>query len=687
MNIYNTKESDYFKRIMTRVVLVVITVAVIVLLLPHNDGPQRKYDIGKPWMYSTLIAQFDFPVYRSDEAIQRQRDSLISHFQPYYIYDQTVKDKAITAFIKSFDEKAPANLQSLKPYIIYRLQQLYQEGIVETLEYSKMAEDSTFMLRIVSGKEATSVNIREVRSTMTAYEQLFLDERMSVERVTLQKLNLNEFLRPNLIYDEQRSEAEKEELLNNLPTSDGMVLSGQKIIDRGEVVTERTYRELNSLEKEERKRNSGTSQTAMTLLAQTFIVSLLIVLFTVYLFLFRVDYFEKPRSILMVYALIAIFPILVSFMMKHMILSVYILPLAMVPIFVRVFMDSRTAFVAHTTSVLLCAVAVKYQYEFIFVQLVAGLVAIYSLRELSKRSQLFKTALFVTLTSAMMYYALQLMQDSTLLPNDRIYMHFIVNGILLLLAYPLMYLIEKTFGFVSSVTLFELSDTNKDLLRQLSEVAPGTFQHSIMVSNLASAIANKIGAKGLLVRTGALYHDIGKMNNPVFFTENQASVNPHDALSEKDSAQIIVSHVADGLKLAEKYNLPEVISDFIRTHHGTGTAKYFYIKYKNEHPDEDVSEQTFSYPGPNPFTREQAILMMADAVEAASRSLKEYTEQTISELVNRIVDGQVSAGAFVNCPITFRDIAIAKQVMIDRLKTIYHTRISYPTLLKQDSED
>ena len=337
---------------------------------------------------------------------------------------------------------------------------------------------------------------------------------------------------------------------------------------------------------------------------------------------------------------------------------------------------------AHSVTVLLCAVAVKYQYEFLIVQLAAGLVAIFSLRELSKRAQLFKTAFFVVLTMALTYYALQLMQDPTLLPKDRIYIYFIANGILLLLAYPLMYIIERTFGFVSSVTLFELSDTNRDLLRQLSEAAPGTFQHSIMVSNLASAIANRIGAKGLLVRTGALYHDIGKMQNPVFFTENQAKVNPHDALTEMESAQIITGHVEDGLRLAEKYNLPKIIRDFISTHHGDGVAKYFYIKYKNEHPDEDVDMQPFSYPGPNPFTREQAILMMADAVEAASRSLKEYTEESISELVNRIVDGQVESGAFKVCPITFRDIEIAKHVMIDRLKTIYHTRISYPSLVQ-----
>ena len=686
MNIYNTIESDYFKRIATRTVLVIITIALIVAFLPHNDGPQRKYDIGKPWMYSTLIAQFDFPVYRSEEAIKQQRDSVEKAFLPYYTIDDDVSDKAINAFIKTFDEKAPENLKSLKPYIIYRLQQFYQSGIIETTEYSRMAEDTTAMIRLINGKEVTAIALKDLRTTMTAYEQLFLDERMASSRAQLQKLNLNEFIRPNLIFDQLKSNAEKEQLLAELPTSDGMVLSGQKIIDRGDMVTERTYREITSLEKEERKRNSSSSEGYITFFAQIMIVAILVILFTTYILLFRKDYLEKPRSILMVYALITLFPIIVSLMMQHMILSVYILPFAMVPIFVRVFMDSRTAFMAHTTAILLCAVVVKYQYEFIFVELLAGLTAIYSLRELSKRSQLFKTALFVTITSIVVYYCLQLLQDQTLVPNDRIYLHIVINGIMLLLAYPLMYVIEKTFGFISSVTLFELSDTNKDLLRQLSEVAPGTFQHSIMVSNLASAIANRIGAKGLLVRVGALYHDIGKIENPVFFTENQANVNPHDALTETESAQIIVSHVADGLRLAEQYNLPKVIKDFISTHHGNGMSKYFYIKYKNEHPDEDVDDPIFTYPGPNPFTREQAILMMADGVEAASRSLSEYTEQTISELVNRIVDTQMKEGAFVSCPITFHDIAMAKQVMIERLKTIYHTRISYPSLVHKEPD-
>ena len=391
----------------------------------------------------------------------------------------------------------------------------------------------------------------------------------------------------------------------------------------------------------------------------------------------------------MLYVMITVFPILVSLMITHNVLSVYILPFAIAPIFIRVFVDSRTAFTAHVTMVLICAAAVKYQYEFIIVQLVAGFIAIYSLRELSQRAEIFKTALLVTLGSSGIYFALQLMQDNSILTMDHsMYAYFAVNGVLLLFAYPLMLVIEKTFGFISNVTLIELSNTNKKLLRSLSEVAPGTFQHSVMVGNLAAEIANKIGAKSQLVRTGALYHDIGKMKNSVYFTENQmGGINPLDALPRIDAAQVVISHVTDGLKMAERYNLPGVIKDFIKTHHGTGKTKYFYISYKNEHPDEPVDDTLFTYPGPDPFTREQAVLMMADTVEAAARSLKEYTEESISNLVNKLIDQQVEDGFFRTCPITFHDIAVAKQVLIERLKAIYHTRTSYPELNKKGKEE
>lgn len=692
MNKYDMSERNQWKKILSRMALVLISVVIIVLFIPRNSGPQFRYDVGKPWMYGSLIAKFDFPIYKTDEAIKQERDSLLRNFEPYFNFKENMESAQMTRFFEDFTGGLPGMPATYTNIVADKLHQLYKSGIMGATEFSSIAQDTTKMIRVIDGKTAYSVRISRVLSTMTAYEQIYLDERLAPYRAQLQRCNLNEYIEPNLIYDKERSEAEKNDLLGQIPLASGMVLAGQKIVDRGEIVDDYTFRVLSSFEKETQRRSASTTAVPSTIAGQVIFVSLFIILFTMYLGMFRRDYFSKPRSIAMLYAMITVFPILVSLMIEHNVFSVYILPFAMAPIFIRVFMDSRTAFLTHIVMVMLCAAAVKYQYEFIIVQLVAGLVAIYSLRELSQRGQLFKTALFVTLASCAIYFALQLMTDNTFTTVDNsMYKYFVINGIMLLFVYPLMLIIEKTFGFISNVTLIELSNTSKDLLRRLSEVAPGTFQHSIMVSNLASAIAEKIGAKAQLVRTGALYHDIGKMQNPAFFTENQNGMNPLDNMSRIDAAHIVINHVTDGLKLAEKHNLPGVIKDFISTHHGAGMTKYFYVSYRNEHPDEPIDDSLFTYPGPNPFTREQAILMMADSVEAAARSLPEYTEFSISNIVNKIVDGQLKEGYFEYCPITFHDIAMAKQVLIERLKSIYHTRVSYPELkkpaLKRDDEE
>lgn len=683
MSIFNNTEENYWRNLATKTVLVCITVAIIVWFLPRNEGRMYRYDVGKPWMYGSVIAKFDFPIYKTDEAIKHEQDSLLKHFQPYYSLNPLIEKKQVERFLHDYEQGINGLPKEYVGIVAKQMQEIYQMGIINTNEYNNIFKDSTSMIRFVSGKNAKSLKVSSFYSTIAAYEHIFANEKLAAQRAILSRCNLNNYIEANIVYDKEKSDAEKNDLLSSIPLASGMVMSGQKIIDRGEIVNDYTYRVLNSFDKEMKRRSSTQDEIMTTFIGQILFVLILVMMFTSYLTLFRKDYFEKPRSLTMLYTMITLFPILVSMMMKHNFFSVYIIPFAMAAIFVRVFMDSRTAFITHVTMILICAAAVKYQYEFIIVQLASGLVAIYSLRELSKRSQIFITAILVTISSCIVYLALQLMQDNQVFNIDpSMYTYFIINGIFLLLSYPMMYLIEKMFGFISNVTLFELSNTNKGLLRNLSEIAPGTFQHSITVGNLAAEIANRIHANSLLVRTGALYHDIGKMTNPVFFTENQAGVNPHDQLSDLESAQIIISHVTEGVKLAEKFNLPGIIKDFISTHHGTGLTKYFYINYCNEHPDEQVDKEMFQYPGPNPFTREQAILMMADTVEAASRSLNEYTEESISTLTNKLIDSQVADGFFRECPITFRDIALAKSVLIERLKSIYHTRISYPHLNK-----
>ncbi len=685
MSLIGRKEAKYWHNLLMRVWITALTVAIIVWFLPRDSNSKRyNYDVGKPWMYQSFIAQFDFPIYKSEDAIKQEQDSILKGLMPYYNYDPTREKKELERFNKDFSSELTGLSHHYRAIIIDRIHRLYSAGIMNTPEYNAIAHDSTNMVKVVAGKSATPIEIGCIYSTMSAYEALLKDEELSKDRALLQKLNLTNYLEPNLTYDKEKTETERTDMLGSIPLASGMVLSGQKIIDRGEIVDDYTYRVLSSFERELQRRNATQMELTTTFIGQVIYVTILVMLFTMYIALFRKDYFDKPRSIMMLYVMITLFPIAVAMMIEHNWFNVYIVPFAMAAIFARMFMDSRTAFVTQLTIVLICAAAVKYQYEFIIIQIVSGLVAIYSLRELSSRAQVIKTAALVTVSCCAVYLALQMMQETDVLKLDsKMYTHFAVNGVLLLLSYPLMYLIEKTFGFTSNVTLFELSNTFKGVLRNLSEVAPGTFQHSITVGNLAAEVANRIGADSLLVRVGALYHDIGKMTNPAFFTENQAGVNPHDALTCKESARIIIGHVTEGVKIAEKANLPTIIKDFILTHHGRGMAKYFYIKYQNEHPDEVVDKEQFTYPGPNPFTREQALLMMADTCEAASRSLQEYTEESISSLVDRLIDAQVADGCFKDCPITFRDIAQAKQVLTERLMSIYHTRIQYPELKKE----
>lgn len=678
---FNNQNNKLLQSFVSRIVLVVLTVALIVALLPRSQGKMFHYDEGKPWMYGQLIAKFDFPIFKSEETLKNERDSIMKSFRPYFNVNPKIEEQKIGQFLKDYKNGIPGLPPEYVTLVAQRLHELYQMGIANTAYFTDLQKDSNNVVHIVMGKQAISKPVGEIYTTLGAYENLFSTPQLSAKRSIIQQCNLNEYIEANLQYDKARSESEMNDMLSLIPQASGMVLEGQRIIDRGDIVDAKTYRVLDSFEQATEKRNESKDQVTSMLIGQSLYVFILLSLFTLYLTLFRNDYFEKPRAISLLYAMLIIFSIITSVMMKHNIFSVYIVPFAMAPIFVRVFMDSRTAFVSHVTMIFLCAVAVKYQYEFIIVQLVAGLIAIYSLRELSKRSQIFLTALLVTIGSAAAYLSLQLIQNDDFSKLDHsMYYHLAVNGIFLLFTYPLMLIIEKLFGFISTVTMFELSNTNNELLRTLSEVAPGTFQHSMTVGNLGVEIANKIHAKGHLVRTGALYHDIGKMVNPVFFTENQVGVNPHDKISDLESAKIIIGHVTEGLRLAEKYNLPKVIQEFITTHHGKGLVKYFYINYKNAHPDKEVDEAPFRYPGPNPWTREQAILMMCDTVEAASRSLSEYTEESISNLVNKLIDSQVSSGFFTDCPITFRDIKIAKQILIERLMSIYHTRIQYPEL-------
>ena len=686
MKTLNGKRPFSYKDLLYKTLIFITTVSIIVYFLPKEG--KFNYDefaINTPWKYGLLQASFDFPIYKNEQQVQKEQDSILATYQPYFHLDKEIGKN----MQKKLREDYNKNLRNILPvtnyirYIERTLENIYNHGILSAEDAALINADSIKLIQLIDKNIGTEKNTKELYTIKKAYEHLLNVDTAYYDKRILQLCNLNDYLSPNLFYDKEKSESAKKDLLSKISWSNGYVLNGQKIIDRGEIINEQTYNILLSLRKEWEDRSKSTKETRITIFGQVLFVSIFVLFFMIYLELFRNKYYERKGTLTLLFALVVFFPVILSIMVTQSVGSVYVVPFAMIPIIVGIFLDSRTAFVAHTIIVLLCSITLRYPYEFIVLQMGAGMAAIYSLRELSQRSQLFRTAVIVFVCYALLYFAFALIQDDDLTKlNTRMYIYFGINGILLLFAYPLLFILEKTFGFTSNVTLVELSNINNNLLREMSEIAPGTFQHSLQMANLAAEAANKVGANSQLVRTGALYHDIGKIQNPAFFTENQSGINPHKSLSYEQSAQVIINHISDGLKLAEKHNLPKVIKDFIRTHHGAGVAKYFYISYKNEHPDEEVDISLFSYPGPNPSTKEQAILMMADAVEAASRSLSEYTEESINGLVEKIVDGQVSEGYFKECPITFKDIALIKALFKEKLKTVYHTRITYPELKK-----
>ena len=529
MSSFNIKNDLSWRDILIRSALILATAAIIVWLMPRNSQASFKIERGKPWVYNDLSAPFDFPIYKSDEAVKAERDSMMKHYEPYYIFNEEIVGKQVRQFYKDYNKGIPGLPDDYLSIVANRLRDLYTQGIMNSSEYTLLHQDTSKAVRVIIGKDVTSVPITKINSVVSAYEQIFQDATLARHKEVLQKCNLNDYISPNLIYDRSRSESALNELHNSIPLASGIVQRGQKIIDRGDIVDKNTYNILMSYKKETERREENKQGISLVILGQILYVLIIITCFTIYITLFRKDYFENARSVLMLYSLILIFIVAASLMVSHSVLHVYLIPFAMVPIFVRVFMDSRTAFMAHVSMILISASMLQHPLEFAAVEIVAGLVAIFSLRELSSRSQLFWTAVLVTLASGLTNLALEWIRNDNLARLSLSeYNYIAINGMLLFCSYPLLYLIEKAFGFISNITLIELSDMNKALLRKMSEVAPGTFQHSIQVGNLAAEIANKIDAKSQLVRTGALYHDIGKMMNPIYFTENQSGYQSCD---------------------------------------------------------------------------------------------------------------------------------------------------------------
>lgn len=670
------------KRHLFIAIVFIAVIAAISFSLPRERTINIEFTKGEPWRHDQLTAAFDFTIAKSESELQRERAEVLSAQMPYYTKDSTICYAAIDSFNTFYSsELRYVVAPRLRNKVATQLQVIYGRGIISSDDLEKLRLDSIKTVMVIEGNIARPMAVNDMYTVQRAYEEVMAIDTTAWGRYALQISNLNNYIYPNVRYDAAKTETARREAISQILPNSGVILVGQKIIGNGEMIDEERYQALVSYQAELNKRidNQGIQ---MTFIGQALLVTLLIGVFLMYLINYRPSYLRERNKLFFLCAQLVVFPLVASWIITNG-GAFLIIPFAMAPVMINIFLDSRTAFMGHMVIVLITAIVVPEPFMFVLLQLTAGIAAIYSLTELTQRSQIFRVALIVTLCYCLTYLGYELITKSSLIMFDRhVFIHFLLGGVLLLFTYPLMLLFEKLFRFTSDVTLMELSNFNSKLLRQLSENAPGTFQHSIQVSNLAAAAAQRVGASSLLVRTGAMYHDIGKIENPIFFTENQGKTTPHACLPYEQSAEIIISHVANGLRLAEKHHLPEAIKNFIRTHHGRSKAKYFYISYMNEHPGKEVDESLFTYPGPEPYTMEMAILMMADAVEASSRSLPEYTEENISALVERIVDGQVNEGHFKECPITFKDITAIKAVFKEKLRTMYHTRISYPELKK-----
>ena len=662
----------------------IVTALLIAYFFPREGKFRYQFFEGKPWKYGLLTAPSNFPIYKTDKEVALEKDSVLKDFKPYYKINRTIeaaqKEKLRKDYATTLKHIAGS---SYMQYIEHSLSNLYARGIVSYESLNQLNKDNYAEINVVENNVSKAHFVSDLFTVKTAYEFIINNCPPRLDKKVLKACDINNYLVENVSYDSTMTARVKDELLQNVSLASGMVQAGERIVDRGEIIDGYTYNVLRSLKIVYENKTGGNQRMGMILGGQFVLVMGIMLCMWLYLWSFRVKIFHNQRSVIFLLLTIIVPCLLTEFCVTYGLFNVYILPYAIAPIVVRTFFDSRTALFMHLVTILLCSLMVPFPHEFLLLQTVAGMVVTFSLKELSERSQLIRSSVFIFIAYVIIYLSLAVYQEADFQKiNWMMLLYFGINFILLTFAYLLVYMLEKTFGYVSSITLVELSNINNPLLKSLSETCPGTFQHSLHVSILAADAASRVGANSQLVRTGALYHDIGKMSNPAFFTENQSSVNPHEKLSLDESAQIIISHVTEGVKIAEKAMLPKAIINFIRTHHGNGKAKYFYNSLKNLNPDQEIDESLFTYPGPNPFTKETAILMMADAVEATSRSLKEYTEENIKEVVNRIVEGQIADGLLRNTPLTYRDVETIKNVFCEKLKTMYHTRISYPDLKK-----
>lgn len=669
-----------------RYIMMAISIAMITFFLPKQARFRFEYEKGKVWMHKDLYSPYNYAIQKSQAEIETDRREIQESLLPVYQLDDEVRDKVLLEFNTEFEAMwntagLPDRSKEVYKRIGTRLiESIYKKGVM-TLNRRYQRENDSYNFSLVSHNVAREMNSQEVFTPETARQYIITEisqEKAVTSKEWLVKL-VQDQIRPNFVFDQRLSEEIERQAISGISTTHGMVQKGELIVASGTLINDEVYQKLESLRIAYEDDSRAVGHRNLVLVGQFLIVGLVISLLMVFLYLFRKDIFDDNRQLVVILIVITFMLMTLSWAIRIKIPSIYYIPYCAVPIIIRILFDTRLALNIHLLVVLIGSFFVPNSFEFAFLQITSGMVAIYSIKNFVKREQFLISALLILANYLGAYLGISLIRNGSFLEVDWLnFTPFVFSVLLSLLAYPLIYAFEKMFGITSDITLMELTNTNSRLLRDLAFKAPGTFQHSLQVANLAEAAIFKIGGNALLVRAGALYHDIGKMEHPQYFIENQnKGPNPHDNLSYEQSAQIIIQHVTKGVEIARKNNLPQLIIDFIKTHHGNTRVDYFYQSFLKNFPEKIVDENTFRYPGPIPFTKETSVLMLADSVEAASRSLKEPNASNISDLVDRIVEYKLEQNQLTNSSITLKDIETIKLIFKTMLMSIYHVRIEY----------
>ncbi len=656
-------------------------IVLMALVLPSkSDDEVPYYEKGKPWLHPMLTAKMDIPIEPLDTDVKRIKDSIENNSLKYFNINSQQTQNQLATLSKALEAR-----HDIKPMVRQRIvaavSQAYEKGIVDDVTYAAIHSGQLSQMLILDGKVANQRSTDEMRSAREAYIGIYNSLTDADYREAMARVSINNYLTPNVTYDATMTKKKYDEALAAATVAQGEVQKGESIIYPGNIVDARKDAILKSYSALLEKTKETDSKFNYSLAGNVALVASMMLVFYFFMLLIRTRTFVDTRRMLFLTSLITVF-VMLSFLVARLRPTyMFMMPFALVPIVATTFTDNRIGFFVHLITVILCSIAIPdRQAEFIIMQFIAGGIAIASMQGLLRRSQLVECAFYIFVAYSASYCALCMSHDNNVAGiNDwHIFLYFAISCVVLSFAYTVIFLEEKLFKFTSSLTLVELSDSNSPLLRELSKKCPGTFQHSLQVANLATEVAHRVGANIQVVRASAMYHDIGKIANPQFFTENQTTTNPHNGLNPDTSASIVISHVTEGLKLAKAHNLPQVLRDAISQHHGRGKARYFYITACKAHPGEEIDPEPYTYPGPNPQTKETAIIMMCDACEAAAKSLADPNYDNIKALVDRVIDGQVADGLLSEAPISFSSIDIAKKSLTDQLCTLYHPRISYP---------